>query len=169
MEDKKQKGFGIIETLVAIFLISVGLLAILGLSNSSIQSANYLKMKLIASFLAQEGVETIRFTREANSDWDAWEWYNSNQRPVGSAQNYLVQYDDDSWQDIANRSFVETPLEINDGAYQYSSGTNSPFYRKITLSKPSDNNEVKVEVEVKWQSRTGWQYIKAEDRLWNWR
>ncbi len=169
MKHNRQKGFGIIETLVAIFLITVGLLAILGLSNSSIQSANYLKMKLVASFLAQEGVETIRFMREANSDWNAWEWYDGNQRPVGSSQNYLVQYDDDGWPDIANRSFSETSLKIDKGAYQYSSGTNSPFYRKITLSKPSDNNELKVEVEVKWQDKTGWQYIRTEDRLWNWR
>lgn len=164
-----QKGFGIIETLVAIFLISVGLLAILGLSNSAIQSANYLRMKLVASFLAQEGIETIRFMREAKPSWNDWEWYA---KPVGSApQNYRVQYDDNNWEeDIANRAFADTPLKISSsGAYQYSSGTNSPFYRKITLSKPRNGDEVQIDVEVKWQDRTGWQYIRAEDLLWNWR
>lgn len=171
MKHSKQKGFGALEVIIAIFILVVGLLAVFGMSTRYLKTANYLKMKLTASFLTQEGVETIRFMREANSDWNAWEWYDGNQRPIGSLpKDYLVQYDDDNWQeDIANRPFVETQLKINNGTYQYSSGTNSPFYRKITLSKPSDNNEVKVEVEVKWQDSTGWQYVWAEDRLWNWK
>lgn len=120
-----RKGFGLIEVLIAIFLISVGLLAVLGLGSNFIQSANYLKMKLVASFLAQEGVETIRFAREANLEWNAWEWYDSSKRSVGSSQNYLIQYDDDAWQDIVNRPFSDSPLKIDNNAYQYSSGTNS--------------------------------------------
>ncbi|MBI4811992.1 hypothetical protein HY798_00870 [Candidatus Falkowbacteria bacterium] len=164
MEDEKQKGFGIIETLAAIFFISVGLLAILGMANRCLQGANYLKMKLIASFLAQEGIETVRFVRELSPDWADWYALISP-----SPTNYLVEYDDDTWQEIVSQPFSERPLKISNGAYQYSVGTNSPFYRKVTLSKPNDSDEVKIEVEIKWLDRVGWRYIRAEDRLWNWR
>ena len=66
--------------------------------------------------------------------------------------------------------FSETPLKLdaNTGLYQYDSGDNSPFYRKVTLTKNS-YREVKVVVEVKWQLKGQWYYLTVEDRLWNWK
>jgi len=163
---KNQKGFGALEVIIAIFIIVVGLLALFGMSSRYLKTANYLKMKLTASFLAQEGVEAVRYIREINSEWGEWVWYDPSQRSVGSPpQNYIVQYNDSSFMPYLDN----TPLRLDNGLYQYSTGANSSFYRTITLSKPNDDNEVKVEVEVKWQDSTGWQYVKAEDRLWNWR
>jgi len=113
--------------------------------------------------LAQEGVETIRDIRRSNADWIDWEWYGSA-IATSTVQNYRVQYD--------NSDFIspsETPLKIDsNGFYRYESGDNTPFYRKITLTKIS-YQEVKVAVEIKWQSRGNSYSLIAEDHLWNWK
>ncbi|MBL7053522.1 MAG: hypothetical protein ISS02_02610, partial [Candidatus Portnoybacteria bacterium] len=79
--------------------------------------------------------------------------------------NYIIQYDSSSF-----LPFQETPLKFNStsGLYQYDSGNNSPFYRKVSLTKES-NNEAKIVVEIKWKTKGQLHYLTVEDRLWNWR
>lgn len=157
-------GFTLLEVIVAIFLILTGLIAILTLINYSLGTAKASEMRVVASFLAQEGIEVVRYTREVNSNWG--DWYNSF--ATGTPVSFLVQYNDQS----LIRNFVaDAPLILdNNGYYQYDdvSGKITPFYRKVTLTKLGAN-EVKVLVEVKWKDKTGWKYLLAEDRLWNWK
>ncbi len=159
---KQQKGFSLIGVTISIFIVSTGLMAILSLANMSLKSSNVGEMRFIASGLAQEGVEIIRDIRRTNVDWIDWEWYGTI--ATSTVQNYRVQYDNSNL-----ISFSETPLKIDtNGFYQYSSGNNTFFYRKITLTKVSFQ-EVKVVVEIKWQSKGNWHYLTVEDHLWNWK
>ena len=151
-----QKGFSLLGVMVAVFLISMGLVAILSLANYSLRAATLSKNKTTASFLAQEGIEAVRYIRESQSDWNAW--YNS----INSG-SYRIRYNSGLF------GFVDTPLLINsNGFYQYSSGAATPFYRRIILNKISAN-ELSVSAEIKWQDRGKWHYLTAEDRLWNWK
>jgi len=166
MSEKKQKGrvlnhnkgFSLIGVMVSVFITSVSLVGILGLVNMALQEASLGKMKLIASGLAQEGIEVVRDIRKAETEWD--DWYSSV-----TSGNYLIQYDSTSL-----AVFADTPLLLDSGSslYQYSTGNNSPFYRKIILTKISAN-EVKILVEVKWSNRGTWRYLITEGRLWNWK
>jgi len=158
MQKQNQAGFTLLEVIIAMFIILVGLVGILTLANLSLKSASLSKMRLIASGLAQEGIEVVRNMRKSQLEWD--DWYNGV-----SNGDYRVQYNSASL-----LSFAETPLKLDkaSGLYQYDSGDRTPFYRKVTLSKIS-NNEVKVVVEVKWQLKGGWHYLTLEDRLWNWK
>ena len=94
----------------------------------------------------------------ADTDWTIWHTGVSN-------GDYIIQY---------NSSilipFLETSLRFDpsNGLYQYDSGNNSPFYRKVSLTKIS-NNEAKIVVEIKWQTKGQWHYLTVEDRLWDWR
>ena len=157
MAQKKQDGFSMIGVIVAMYVTSVALIGILSLVATSLKLAETSKMKLIASGLAQEAIEVVRDMRKAETEWDDWYADIVN-------GDYLVQYNSASL-----ISFLDDPLKINgDGLYQYATGTNSGFYRKVTLTKLSAN-EVKVLVEVKWQIKGNWNYLKVEDRLWNWK
>jgi Tfp pilus assembly protein PilV len=154
----KNQGFSLLGVMITIFITSVGLLTILSLAVTSIKSSALSEARLIASGLAQEGVEVVRGFRRAQIEWD--DWYSSV-----SSGDYRVQYDSASLM-----SFSETPLKLDttSGLYQYDTGNNSPFYRKVSLTKVSDN-EVKVLVEVKWQLKGNWHYLTVEERLWNWK
>lgn len=143
--------------IVTIFIVSVGLMGILGLSNASLKGASLSKNRLIASGLAQEGVEVVKNIRKSNTEWD--DWYSS----VVNG-DYRVQYNSS-----ALMAFSETPLKLDpSGLYQYGSGDNTIFHRKVILTKISDH-EVKVVVEVKWLLKGGQHTLTVEDRLWNWK
>ncbi len=158
----KTKGFSLIGVIISTFIVSVGLVAILSLANISLKGSSTGEMRLIASGLAQEGIESIRDIRRSNANWIDWEWYSTVS--TSTVQNYLIQYDNDNL-----ISFSEIPLKVNsNGFYQYDDGDNTPFYRKITLTKVSFQ-EVKVEVEIKWNSKGNEHYLTVEDHLWNWK
>ena len=156
---KSGAGFSLIGVIVAVFVVSIGLIAILDLSQTSLKAASFSKSRLIASGLAQEGIEVVRYIRQTHSDWD--DWYSAV-----SSGDYLVQYDS------ANLLvFSETPLDfdIDSGLYQYGFGNESSFYRKIALTKMPSGDEVKVIVEIKWWKSGNWHNLTVEDRLWNWK
>lgn len=157
MLHNSKNGFSLLGVIIASFITITGLIAILSLANYSLSAASSSKMKLIASGLAQEGIELVRNMRESQLDWN--NWYSS----VISG-DYRVQYNSS-----ALMFYSDVPLMIDTaGLYQYDFGNNSPFYRKISLSKISAD-EVKVMVEIKWLGRGTWHYLIAEDRLWNWK
>jgi len=157
MTKKNKTGFSMIGVIVALFITSIALVSILGLVTAALKSSETSEMKLIALGLAQEGIEVVRDMRKANLDWD--DWYTA-----AASGDYRLQHDSASL--IA---FSETPLNIDsNGLYQYDTGSSTPFYRKITLSKLSAD-EVRILVEVKWQIKSAWNYLKIEDHLWNWR
>ena len=158
MFNYNQKGFSLLGLIVAVFIVAVGLVGILALASISLKGAFSSEMRLIASGLAQEGIEIVRDMRRSNTEWD--DWY-----VLVSSGNYRVQYNS-----ISLMSFLSTPLRLNTGSglYQYGSGGNTPFYRRVELTKISAD-EVKVVVEVKWQTKGQWHFLTAEDRLWNWK
>jgi len=157
----KQKGFTLIGVITTLFIVSVGLVGVINLANMSLKSATTSKMRLIASGLAQEGIEIIRDIRRANANQTNWsDWYNAI-----SNGDYRVQYDKEYLISFSST----TPLKIDaQGYYQYDSGNDSSFYRKINFYKES-SNELKLTVEIKWYSRGRWSYLTVEDRLWNWK
>ncbi len=168
----QDRGFSLIGVLVSVFVAAVGITAIFSLSIMSLKTSDVGRMRLVASGLAQEGIEIVRDVRVANLNWEDWEWYATTTpvtHPVGSSQEYCLEYNSTS---LFSCPFPEIPLKLDQAnmLYQYSVGSDTSFYRKITLTRES-NDEVKVFVEVKWQlGRTGdWHYLIAEDRLWNWR
>ncbi|MDD5342629.1 MAG: prepilin-type N-terminal cleavage/methylation domain-containing protein [Patescibacteria group bacterium] len=75
-----QKGFSLLEVVVAIFVIMVGLVAGLVLIYSSTKAAGSSKSELLASNLAREVIEVVRNERDSNwleidsgvdVEWDA--------------------------------------------------------------------------------------------------
>ncbi len=159
-----QKGFSLVGVIVAFFIAIVGIVSVLALFSISLKGFTVAQDKLVASHLAQEGIETVRYIRRLNEDSESrWSnWYDSL---FPGSRNYRVVYDNNNL-----ISYSDTPLKINSsGFYQYDSGENTKFYRKLTLQKIA-SNQLKVIVEIKWLDRNGeWSYLIAEDRLWDWR
>jgi len=157
----KNKGFSLMEVIIAIAIITTALISIMVLITFSISSIRVAKSKIIATNLAQEGLEIVRNIRDSN--WLSYKRASENWRDGLQPGDYRVQYNQ-----LGLLSFSALPLRKNsNGFYQYDSGNNTPFYRKITIEHVADN-QIKVKVEVNWQERGKNQIIQAEDRLYNW-
>lgn len=60
----KQSGFTLIETLVSISIFSVSLVALIVASSQGISDMQFIKGRLTATYLAQEGIELVRNVRD---------------------------------------------------------------------------------------------------------
>ena len=68
--NKKQRGISIVEALVALVVISVGMLGIAGLYLSSLQAGRSAKLRSTAVNLAASIADRIRANREAGGAYD---------------------------------------------------------------------------------------------------
>lgn len=75
---RNSKGFTLVETLVAIFILILTISTLISLSAGSFLNVRYAKNQITANMLAQEMVEYIRYTRDsavqknAQGGFDTW-------------------------------------------------------------------------------------------------
>lgn len=153
-------GFTLVEALVALVILTLALGPALILSSNISSTASAIKNNLIAANLAQEGVEVVRALRDAN-------WYNGAPSfDSGLADGiYRVEWNSNALITLGSNP----PLKINNGLYNYSSGTDTVFKRTITITNiPTE--ELKIISEVTWTERGNRvRDIKTESHLYDWK
>jgi type II secretory pathway pseudopilin PulG len=150
------KSFTLIETITAIFILTTGILALSSLISYFISASSISSQRLVAAYLAQEGIEIVRNLRDTNllsgRNWD----YGLNNG------NWQADYDDNALSSYTG-SFLN--LETT-GFYGYGSGAQTNFKRRINLQKSGD--VLKILVEVSWQERGRSHSLTAQANLYNW-
>lgn len=168
---KKQSGFTVLEIITVIFIISLGLIGILALAAQNIKISGLNKNKLIASQLAQEGLELVRNQRDKN-------WLDGNDWKLGTGAGsssdiyqdgtYAIDYNN-GIKNVAGISSPAAALKINnDGFYEYGAGTDTIFSRLITVV----NNEpdyMEIESNVRWEDRGQIHNYAVNTILYDWR
>src|SRR3989344_5287897 len=79
----KNKGFTLVETLVALSIFSVSILGLLVALSQGLADTGYAKKKVAAAYLAQEGIEYIRNMRDtfmiySNDPQTGWEDFKTH-------------------------------------------------------------------------------------------
>ena len=158
---KSESGFTLIEVISAIFVFTLGILAIMVLIDQSIAFSDQVKSKLIASYLAQEGIEIVRNIRDSNWIKKAPSWDSGL-----SVGDYEADY-----QSLAVSNYTGSYLNIDsNGFYSYSVDTSTKFKRKITISdKTSNPPRMRIASQVNWEIRGKYYYIEAVEYLYNWK
>ena len=164
------KGFGILEVVVATGIITVGLVAVISFITQSYYVSQVNKNKFAATMLAQEGIELTRNVRDSN--WvGGFSW---NQNIVGDG-TYRIEMDTGGNVNIVNVNGIDdvlSRLKINNGLYQYSSGTDTIFYRLITAANTATclaADCLQVTSEVKWSERGLTKNYTITVELYNWK
>jgi type II secretory pathway pseudopilin PulG len=70
LRNKKNSGFTLIETFVAITVLVIAVLGPMTLLSRALQNSRYIKDDIIASYLAQEGVELMIDKRNKNAPFN---------------------------------------------------------------------------------------------------
>lgn len=156
---KYNGGFTLIETMVAVSIITIGLISALALITSSLFYVSNIQDRLAAANLTAEGLEVVRNIRDNN-------WLQSLSWNNGLANgDYQVSYNS-----IALLPYSGNPLLFDSGSgiYSYASGSATPYVRKISISNLS-SYEIRVVSTVTWQKRGVTYNNSAEGHLFNWK
>ncbi len=175
-----KKGFTLLEVIVAIFILTVGVGGSFALIQQTLFTATMAQSRIIAAYLAQEGIEIIRNIRDNN--WleqrespplPLWnEGLNScsppsscceadNETDTPSSYPPLTTITGCAFDDL---SYLN--IDSN-GFYSYSHGEQTKFKRKIFIERISAD-KMKVVVIVEWQDRGKIHQIEVVEHITNW-
>ncbi len=138
-------GFTLIEIMIVLFIVSVGLVGVLGLIVQNIQSHDYNRSNLVAYQLAQEGIELVRNARDNN-------WRASRSFMNGLEEGlYIADYQDEELVPYDGLP-DSTELHIDsNGFYVHDlSAKPSGFSRIIKISEGPEEKSFKVNSLVTW-------------------
>lgn len=159
-------GFTLLETIVAVGLIIVGLVAALGLITTSLFYISNIQDRLVAANLIAEGIEVVRNIRDNNwlqNPLDRSKWN------IGlNNGDYQVAYD--SIPPLSVYSDSAILLDPNTGLYSYASGSiTTPYKRKVSITNLPNGYEMQIISTITWQRRGITYSSSAEDHLFNWK
>ena len=168
---KKEKGFSLLEVITVLFIISLGLVGILALIVQNVQTETANRNKLIASQLAQEGLELARNMRGDN--WLQGRGWSKglNDNDCGGCPNYTMDYAMDyTGKKIEVNNIDEAVLQVNGEGYYVHDNTleDSKFKRMITVDSSSVSSS-SVSCKVKWKAHDRTHTYTADTVLYNWR
>jgi len=155
------KGFTLIETMVALGILVFVLTGMVSLIILNITNARSIEKNLIAGNLAQEALEVVRSMRD--NDW--LEGNDFGNFIPASGEEYSVQWNDTN----LSRGLVAQPLDFDEatGIYSYDNGDPTIYTRKVLINKVTDK-EISVLVTVEWVLRSGPAQLQAESHLFDW-
>jgi Tfp pilus assembly protein PilV len=165
---KNEKGFTIIEALIAVLILVIALIPSIIVSSTILDIAAATTDQLIAAGLTQEGLEVVRAIRDRN-------WYLGLAYDSGLIGSWRVQYNSDA--PIALGANPNLQIDVN-GRYNYGSGTATKFRRTITITNIVPGVEIRVVSTVDWRSKDGStgpgcaanrDCVTSEVHLYNWR
>jgi len=185
-KQKNNSGFTLIETLVAISIFTVSIIALLTVLSGSIADTNYAKRKMVATYLAQEGIEYMRNMRDTYLLYEpngtvGWDDFKVKLNPCDTNSSKGCYFDDqildfnDQTRPIIDIPVTACPLAVcpvllyNNitGKYNYTSGTDSGFTRRIHMTNTNDH-EIQIQSLVTFSDgATQYQVTLSED-LFNW-
>lgn len=159
IDSRYSKGFTLLETIVAIGVITTGFVSALALITNSYFYISNIQNRLVAANLAAEGIELVRNIRDNN-------WLQSQAWNLGLNEgDYQVAYDSASLSPYSGNPLL---LDAN-GIYNYASGTStSPYVRKISIAAIS-NYQMRVTSAVTWKRGVITYNNSVEEYLFDWK
>ncbi len=160
---KNNSGVTLIETIIALGILTVGIVSALSLMISSITFSQSSEQMIVVVNLAREGTESVRSIKDLNG-------FNSLNNG-----NYIVDVDGDLILESANfngEEIIENCANCNLYLYNNrylhnSNGEQTVFKRLITISS-LQSYEKKIISQVYWMERGREHTFKLESHITNW-
>lgn len=190
-KNSNEGGFSLLEAMLSIFILLMGITAAMSLVSGGVRGLTLSKNRLIATNLAQEGLEIIHNVRDNNwlnskndatpPPWNDWTGGGSATGcPIGNPCTGYVWWSSNDFVANTEPSLLKWNTATNHYAYDGTVGV--AFSRIITIVDDPDGEGVPT---VRVQATVGWgdagsctiggvnsnkQYcIQVEERLYDWR
>lgn len=182
---KIKEGFTLVETLIAISIFSLSIMAVIFVVSDDIADIGYAKKKVVASYLAKEGVEYIRNLRDAYVLYDpesgqaGWNNFRVKIDPCDTTTNsekscYFV--DEDLFYDGTMTGISVNACEGScpvlykspDGGYAYNIAGSVDGFRREIKTREISEDEIEITSEVYWNQESGVYSTSFSGVIFNW-
>jgi prepilin-type N-terminal cleavage/methylation domain-containing protein len=181
---KQQQGFTLIETLIAIFILTLSIGGLLTLASGGYFSVRYARNQITANNLLQESLEYVRNTRDTafqtGADWAAWtgqyetngcmdstgcriDPYTTNVEHIvkcSTTCEALAFYPDSGFYGYINSPY---PTAFRSATPAYASN----YTRTMTLRRTSPD-QVVVSATVQWMNGSAKKTVTQTELITNW-
>lgn len=166
-KNKINKGFTLIETLVAITILMISIVGPLTIAQKSFMAAITARDQVIASFLAQDMMEQLKNSRDnallaspptSFTNWVIGKLSSSAVCPNTDGTSCAVYFQDNGTYGTDKKI---NPSKFTRWAYYTLNIAGNPS------STPNADHEVKVTVIVKWKEGTVDNFVKLEDNFYD--
>lgn len=169
-----KKGFTIIEMMVSVIIMSVAVVGMMVISSSGVVNLRYLKDKMTATMLSNEGIELVHNFRDSyviNPDSGGWDGFISSVSGCESGCAFDALYPG-----VIN-SCTEYPdapcqnLKVINGAYTYGAtgAIDTKFTRLIKIAPVgATGEELEVSSSVFWKQGSITHSVSSSTSLMNW-
>jgi prepilin-type N-terminal cleavage/methylation domain-containing protein len=177
IKDKKEKGFTLIEVLVAIFILVVAVTGPMSAAQNSLKASFLARDQVVAYYLAQEPIEALKNLRN-NESLEANNWIDNSAiaqcfNPSNKQCSFSVDTGD--FRSCGSRVFDDEdglmcdPLAIENGFYVQSNGDESKFTRAIFMNELTPD-EAEVTVVVEWDASffVSKRRVIVSESIFNW-
>ena len=193
----KNKGFTLVETLVAITILLIAIAGPLTIAAKGLNGAFYARDQIIAYYLAQEGIEYVRNVRDTNS-LNHLNWITGGLASGSGLNNCINSYCrinvldqnpatsvsscvSDTTNNPLDSSLHCKALTIDSGPggdlYNYTGSTATQFTRDIIITNPDpsssgiinlNTHELQITSTVSWRSPLPDHSFSLTEDITNW-
>lgn len=174
----KSKGFTLVETLVAIFVLVIAVTGPMSAVVSSLKASFLARDQVVAFYLAQDVIEAIKNVRDKNYINNIPKYWLDGILPACLNTENECSVDTSGLANSSNLSFQNNcndcelylkNISVGTVFTYNSSGTKTKYSRKVyfEIIQP---NELKIKVEIEWSSRFGGttKKIVVQENIYNW-
>jgi len=188
-KNKTNSGFTLVETLISISIFSLSILIIFSLVSNSISDLSFVKKKIVASYLAQEGIELFRNLRDTYVSFDpggvqvGWDAFlskleacdattESNKKCYFKTKNLF-----DGEHTVLDIAVSSCPAGSCPSLYYFpggkfnedNNGVLTEFVREMKIEKVIESgNEIKVYSTIVWEHGSETYSVTFTENLYHW-
>ena len=176
------RGFTLVETLVALAIFSASIVGMLVILGGGISNTTFVKGKTIATYLSQEGIELTRNLRDSYTlDGRGWSQFYGDYGDISTGIcNTVCQIESDRQSQMATNVFPCAALQLCQplnydtvtGFYQHLATSNTqpvPFTRVLYITpRGSGSDELHVRSVVTWNYQGQPYSVESSTNLFNW-
>ncbi len=177
-------GFTLVETMVAVFILTIALTSLLNLTSQSLFTARYARNEITANYLLQEVVDYVRNQRDSTAfqQKDTGGGWLAFLDKLGKTTNPYCFSAEGCYFDVSNvtnpiiracssgsgcPSLMYDDSDLADRFYNYNSGSTSSFKRTIVLDD-SNSDELSIKITVEWMNGNSLRSRVLRMSLLNW-